>query len=257
MTSKDSKTYISKSGAVIQSIPWDSELFSANIFNVTLDESKVSYSFNEIEEIDSLLMDTEASLATVRVSQSEVQLIHYLEKVGFNFIEVSYRPSFELSNLGPIDSDMFFISECSNSEVKNMGSEVMGMFEYGRYHQDPNILNQDANIRYKNWLFNAMNSLHQTVFKATNSEGDIVAFFVIEPHKDNEVHLSLVGVLSSFRGKGLAKTIWKSMCNFLKEEGYRLVSTSISSHNIAIFNLYVALGFSFPSPDVTLHKWYK
>ena len=257
MTSIDSKTYTSKSGAVIQFIPWDSELFSANIFNVALDESKISYSLNDIEEINSVLMDMDTSLATVRVNQCEVQLIHYLEEVGFNFIEVSYRPSFELSKLGSIDSDIFIISECSDFEVQNMGSEVMEMFEYGRYHQDPKILNQDANIRYKNWLFNSMNSLHQSVFKATNSKGDIAAFFVIEPNKDNEVHLSLVGVLSTFRGKGLAKPIWKSMCNFLKEEGYRVVSTSISSHNIAVFNLYVALGFSFPSPDVTLHKWYK
>ncbi len=257
MISEDRKFYISKIGAVVEFIPWDSEIFNANVFNVTLDESKIIYSLNDIEEINSVLMDMDASLATVRVNQCEVQLIHYLEKVGFNFIEVSYRPSFELSKLGSIDNDIFFISECSNFEVQNIGNEVMEMFEYGRYHQDPKILNQDANIRYKNWLFNAMNSLHQTVFKATNSEGDVVAFFAIEPHKDNEVHLSLVGVLSSFRGKGLAKPIWRSMCNFLKEEGYRVVSTSISSHNIAIFNLYIALGFSFPSPDVTLHKWYK
>jgi hypothetical protein len=37
-------------------------------------------------------------------------------------------------------------------------------------------------------------------------------------------------------------------------EGAQTVSTSISSHNVPVFNLYVALGFRFPAPSVTL-QW--
>jgi hypothetical protein len=43
------------------------------------------------------------------------------------------------------------------------------------------------------------------------------------------------------------------MLAFHRREGVQEVSTSISSHNVAVLNLYASMGFRFPAPTITLH----
>jgi RimJ/RimL family protein N-acetyltransferase len=64
---------------------------------------------------------------------------------------------------------------------------------------------------------------------------------------------SLVGLAPGLAGKGLGLRVWNAVLAFHHREGVHEVSTSISSHNVAVHNLYVRLGFRFPAPTITLH----
>ena len=69
----------------------------------------------------------------------------------------------------------------------------------------------------------------------------------------DECFWSLVGLSPEFTGRGLGYETWNAMLQFHKGEGVYKVRTSISSHNIAVMNLYTKIGFRFSEPEITLH----
>jgi ribosomal protein S18 acetylase RimI-like enzyme len=77
---------------------------------------------------------------------------------------------------------------------------------------------------------------------------------VIEFPEPKHCFWSLIGLAPGLQGRGLGKRVWNAMLHQHRERGIDTVSTSISSHNVAVFNLYVALGFRFPAPSMTL-QW--
>lgn len=236
-------------------ISWDSELFGKRIYSlsdVTITSGLCVYTTREI--IDNRLMYLGADLVITRIKQSDITKINLLEKLGFGFIELNYRP-FKLLDSGVNSNNRDFVFElATKDEVSIMASRSLGVFNYGRYHQDTRLDNALADERYKNWLLNAVKVESQSVL-ICKFEGKPVAFFVIEKSGSEHCFLSLVAMLTEYQGKGLATPIWNALLNFLELQGYHHFSTSISSHNEAAFNLYVKLGFRFPEPEMTLHKW--
>ena len=80
-----------------------------------------------------------------------------------------------------------------------------------------------------------------------------IAFMVVEKPTEATRFWSLVGLAPGLAGHGFGRRVWQTMLAFHHREGVTEVSTSISSHNTAVHNLYVALGFRFPPPAITLH----
>ena len=242
----------------LRDVPWDMKLFGVNIYDLSFDETLGDASIHEfLSTIDDKARSLKVDLMTTRITQSNLHVINALEDYGFRYIEASYRPYLNCSDMLFSPSEFFSISLCTDSEVMSISEQISDMFKFGRYHQDERIPNKLADIRYKNWLVNSISVDTQLVYKCTDSLDATVAFFVVDKVSDSEAFLSLVGMMEAFRGKGLASSVWKTMLCYIKDRGYSKVSTSISSHNIAIFNLYVVLGFSFPEPELSFHKWYK
>jgi len=102
-------------------------------------------------------------------------------------------------------------------------------------------------------MWNAFERPTQRVLKCL-LDGAVVGFFVVEAPQAGHVFWSLTGLAPGLQGRGLGKRVWQAMLRHHQGEGAHTVSTSISSHNVPVFNLYVALGFRFPAPSVTL-QW--
>lgn len=246
------------SRAVIATVPWDTKLFNVNVCSLSSVhfDSEVQL-YGLLSAVDSKAKALGTDLLITRAMQSDLLLINALENNGFKYIEANYRPCLSVADTTfSVDSNLS-IERCQDGEILALSEQVGDMFAYGRYHQDNRIPNHLADLRYQNWLANAAKVEGQIVYKCVSPAGDTIAFFVVERHQGKEAFLSLVGMMRAFRGKGMAKSVWRRMLVFLKEQGHSKVSTSISSHNLAVFNLYVALGFSFPEPELTLHKWYR
>ncbi len=239
-------------------IPWDSDLFGFNIAEIINPYCPNNQDFDVfMREIDSWCAKENIKMLGVRVSQSSVVEINSFENNGFNFIELNFKPYINL-DISPdynLTRDYRFV-EASAIDLEFISMVAGGIYSHGRYHQDPNVDNDTANQRYSNWVKNISNFTNQKLYKCINSENDITAFFLIN-HDKESCFLSLVGILPGFQGKGLSVVIWKEMLMFFKSLGFSSVATSISSHNLAVMNLYVKLGFRFPEPLVTLHKWYE
>lgn len=190
-------------------------------------------------------------LVSCRLAQGRLKECGFLEARGFRFIELNYRP--RLRGLAGFSADADIdISPADESDQPEICDFAGRIFQSGRLHVDPMVGSEIGNRRYALWAANAFRHPCQQVLKC-QIRGQTVAFMVVEQPTAASRFWSLVGLAPGLTGKGLGRRIWTTMLAFHHREGVEEVSTSISSHNVAIHNLYVALDFHFPAPDITLH----
>ena len=143
--------------------------------------------------------------------------------------------------------------EPAKAEDQELLAQMAGrIFKHGRFHQDPALGSEVGNERYKIWLLNSFSYPGQSIFKCIDND-EIVGFFVVEYPGESRCHWSLIGLAPGLSGRGMGARVWQAMMRFHQDEGMKSIVTSISSHNTAMFNLYVKLGFRFPLPKVTFH----
>ena len=190
-------------------------------------------------------------LVSCRLPQDQLAECGFLEKQGFRYIELNYRPFLAGLNGFSVDPE---ITVCSAlpEDAEEISSFATQIFTTGRLHVDPLVGPEIGNRRYGAWAANAFHHPDQHVLKCLMG-GRIVAFMVVEQPTPASRFWSLVGLAPGLTGKGLGRRVWKAVLAFHNSEGVNEVSTSISSHNVAAHNLYVDLGFRFPAPTITLH----
>jgi len=192
-------------------------------------------------------------LVCCRLPHDRLDLSGFLEARGFRFIELNYRP--ELNNLNLIDlgrADGVTVEEAGVVDEGRIAEIAGEIFEAGRFHADPLIDPRVGDLRYRRWVTNAFRNPAQRVWTCCEA-GQIRAFFVVQTPAPDRRFWSLVGMAPGLSGRGLGARMWRAMLRKHREQGAGQVSTSISSLNVAVLNLYVKLGFRFPSPEITLH----
>ncbi len=193
-------------------------------------------------------------LVSCRLPQDRLAECGFLEARGFRFIELNYIPrldglgsrSFKTAEEGV---EIVPASLDDKAEIAGIAGQI---YDTGRFHVDPLLGPKIGNRRYQAWAANAFHHPGQHVLKCV-LDGRVVAFMVIEKPSPTSRFWSLVGLAPGLSGKGLGRRVWRAMLAYHGREGVDEVSTSISSHNVAVHNLYVSLGFRFPPPLITLH----
>ena len=196
-------------------------------------------------------LQNRTKLVSCRLPQEQLVECGFLEKQGFRFIELNYRPV--LIGLGGFSEDAeITVSSALPKDAEEISGFAAQIFTTGRLHVDPLVGPEIGNRRYGVWAANAFRHLDQRVLKCQMG-ARIVAFMVVEQPTPTSRFWSLVGLAPGLAGKGLGRRVWKAVLAFHHREGVDEVSTSISSHNVIALNLYAGLGFRFPDPTITLH----
>jgi GNAT superfamily N-acetyltransferase len=192
-------------------------------------------------------------LVSCRLPHDHLGECGFLEGQGFRFIELNYRP--ELADLQSADlghDDAVAVGIVDAAEQTTLEAIAGEIFEAGRFHADPFINPRIGDLRYRRWVANAFRNPAQAVWKCSVS-GRLVAFHVVESPATDRRFWSLVGLAPGLSGQGMGSRAWRAMLRQHRREGVRHVSTSISSLNAKVLNLYVKLGFRFPMPSITMH----
>lgn len=119
-------------------------------------------------------------------------------------------------------------------------------FIFGRFHKDFNLSKTLADQRYDNWLEQLYN---EGKVIGLHFDEKLAGFIAV----DNS-HLVLHAMHSEFRGQGIAKFLWSSVCTNLFASGIDEISSSISATNLAAVNLYSSLGFKFRNAKDIYHR---
>ncbi len=129
----------------------------------------------------------------------------FLEKQGFRFIELNYRPV--LAGLGGFSEDTE-ITVCSAlpEDAKEISGFAAQIFTTGRLHVDPLVGPEIGNRRYGVWAVNAFHHPDQRVLKCQMG-GRIVAFIVVEQPTPRQSVLVLgrTGPWSGWKGTRAAR----------------------------------------------------
>jgi len=234
-------------------VPWHSEILCRPVAQIRTINIKDS---NQAQLDFDVFLDwkTENNIqfSSARVLHDHIAESTFLQNFGYQFVELNYRPEINLTNSSFKADDQFDFSEAQPNDEPVLVNMAGQIFTRGRFHQDLKLGAEPGNIRYRHWMKNAFKLPHQKIIKCTENN-DIVAFFVVENPSEQHSFWSLVGLAPGLSGQGLGKKVWTSMLRWQQSQAIEQVSTSISSLNQAVFNLYTRLGFRFPIPEVTFH----
>lgn len=240
----------------VAEIPWDSSLLSApvaEIRRIKISDPKLAN--RDYEAFLDWCADRHIVFCSCRLAQDRTQDACFLQRHGFYFIELNYRPELRDLSARTYAPTGIRVHEAAQKDAPILADMAEQTIQYGRFHQDPWIGAPLGRKRYRQWLLNAFTIARQQVLVCT-SGGVIVAFFVVEHAAPDRCFWSLIGFSPQVNGSGLGTRVWQSMLAYHRRKGVDIVSTSISSHNVPVMNLYVKLGFRFPEPSITLH-WHR
>ena len=80
------------------------------------------------------------------------------------------------------------------------------------------------------------------IFKYDNQKVGFALFRIFGPIKN--IYLCSLGILESFRGKGLAKPLLAQSMDYWKRKGYKTISVYVLYNNKIAIRVYESLGFS-------------
>jgi len=234
-------------------VPWDTDILGYPVAEIehleVIDVQRAGYQFSFFTDwCDS----QKIQFCSCRIRHDQLTESFFLQQHCFRFVEINYSPELRDLDQLKLPSDPIVVELAHAEDQESLGQMAGRIFEHGRFHQDPTLGPEIGNERYKIWLLNSFSNPDQSVFKCIDGD-EIVGFFVVEYPGKSRCHWSLIGLAPGLGGRGMGTRVWQAMMRFHQDEGMNSIVTSISSHNPAVFNLYIKLGFRFPLPRVTFH----
>lgn len=231
---------------------WDSTAFQRNV-HLLHELTITDYSTFEAEAHSALrdLASDGVSLLTARISSARTQDLELLQRVGFHVVETTFSPVFR-GKLGATKHSDFAVRPSRRDELENIMGVAREAFTVSRFHNDPRIPDEMADLRFENWVKNAASSDSQELLSIVNTSNELVAFFISET-SNGEAYWHLTAIATAFRGRGLAIEVWQSVMRVQSELGVQCFRTTISGANMAVVNLYPRLGFRLENPQTSLH----
>jgi GNAT superfamily N-acetyltransferase len=211
--------------------PWDTAVFGVPAYEIT------EYSHAILE----LAAHTPGHY-TIRVDPLAPKQL--LQETGFYYCDTLLEPHCTQECFQAFGCDEVGISR--DIALEPLLAICHGAFSHGRFHRDFNLAPALADLRYDRWLaqLHAAGQVYGLQY-----HGELVGFIAA-----NDNQLVLHAVAESVRGKGLAKYLWTPVCQVLFAQHHPVLTSSVSASNLAVVNLYSALGFRFRNPVDLYHR---
>ena len=237
-------------------VPWDTEIIGRSVAEINrfvvsdFEQAKIHFAcFEEWRDLNRI------ELCSCRIGHDCLVESLFLQEHDFRFIELNYHPMINGLQRQQLSGDAIEVAIAEEGDKETLAQMAARTFQHGRFHQDISLGPVIGNERYKTWLVNSFSHPDQNIYKCL-IDSEIVGFFVTEYFVNKRCNWVLVGLAPDLQGRGIGTRVWKAMMYFHQAEGMESISTSISSHNTAVHNLYVKLGFRFPNPQVTF-QWHR
>lgn len=130
------------------------------------------------------------------------------------------------------------------------------LFTTDRIAVDNNFNVKAANLRYRNWISDMINSgNYECAILKTKSEAIPVAFY-INKYEGKIGHCILGAVFNDFKNRAIGHSfIYFAIENSIKQN-CKILKTHISGNNISVFNIYSSVfGFEITQNHVVLKKY--
>jgi hypothetical protein len=237
--------------------PWDSAVFKVKTAEIVFDETKV-YSYEEISqrfnEIEEKLAKETIEFCYTRVNSNDIRLRKLLFEKRFYFAESSLEISklkiqkFEPKKLPPVSLHL-----AKKEDISEVKSIAVSAFDFSRFHEDPYIPLEAAQLRYDNWINDLVKQ--GAIIHLAKVSDQIVGINIqkIDSLK-KEASLILCGCK---KGAELyVLSLWNEILSFNKEVGIRKISTLISASNTNMVNIYAHFDFKINNNLFGYHKNY-
>ena len=218
----------------MKKLEWDSKFWGINVFHL-----------DKLDFLDFTQLG-EKYLLQVLASVDDLDFIHKLENKGFKFHESKvtlFKKRFDKTDL-----EGFSFKLLTPEDIDKYKKSFWDLFgSNSRF----NIFSyKKVNDFYYTWLVNSMNGEmdDDCIGYFVNNE---LAGFVTYKIKDNAVVIGLLGVLPSFRGRGISQKLLNYVDNIAFDNSIG-VSISTQGTNLTAINAYIKNGYYVES----IKHWY-
>ena len=216
---------------LIKPTPWDTAAFGMPTWELT------EYSEEALQQA----VQTPGHYTLKVDPLADKKLLH---EYGFYYCDTLMTPHCNATRLRAVQHPETNISK--DVDVERALAICHGAFAHGRFNRDFNLPQERADLRYDNWLKQLLDA--QQVY-GLYCQGVLAGFIAYSGNS-----LVLHAIAEKYRGKGWSKYWWSAVCGELLNAGHHEVKSSISAANLAAFNLYASLGFTFSNPQDIYHR---
>lgn len=249
------KLSINEEGFVLEAelVPWDTKVFDFPVAQINrLSGTHLHQASAAFETLRIWVNTNHVKMVSCRLQHDRLAESFLLEQKGFRFIEMVLHPTLENLQEIRLSENGLRVRDVRESEVELIQAMAERCFVHERFHVDPRLSTELANLRYGKWVRNSTRSSSQRLLKI-ESNNEIVAFFIVEDQKDDGTYWHLTAVAPQFQGRGYGRKAWLAMLAYHQVNGINKVSTTISARNVRVLNLYSQLQFRFTLPEMTFH----
>jgi len=239
-------------------VTWDADLYGIPFYELRCDGA--------VEDVERALPawrqevqnQGQPALAFTRIQPSDVRLAAGLSAVGFYPVETTLDISLPLRRFVRIhpNSAGARLRRAEAGDVPALVAIAEETFATDRFHLDPHLPTQLSDKRYAQWVERGFrDGDHLFVYESTGeaeAQG-VMGFYLIRGEPGGEVDLSLAGVATRYRRGGVGALMYEAMLEMCSEMGYRVASTTVSTNNFDVVNLFMRLGFVIRSARLTMH----
>lgn len=236
-----------------QLVPWDTNVFGFNCAQI-YDLVAHEYPKHGLPtKFKQWLVKKDIQFISCRIDTNDMYSGFLLEEEGFKFIEVNLHPTIRLDQRDFENFEQIDYRPALELEIDEVRSVALRSFDNERFHLDPRIPNEKADLRYANWVLNATSDPAQDIFVLRSTELDSIIGFFITEQSEGKNYWHLTAIDPSFHSRGLGFMSWSTVLASLKSNGVKEVTTTISAKNSAVLSLYSKLSFRFGKSSKTYH----
>jgi ribosomal protein S18 acetylase RimI-like enzyme len=212
--------------------------------------------------LDALSMQVRNHIALVftRIQPSNVALCEALCHLGFYPVEMTFHLSMPLRRFTHAHANAparATLRRATAADLPVVAAIAAEAFWADRFHLDPHLPKQASDRRYEQWVERGFRDgdLLFVYERAGDVDADreIMGFYLIRGAPGEEVDLSLAGVGARYRRAGIGALMYGDMLQLCREMGYRAAATQVSANNLDVMNLFMGLGFTIRTLQLTMH----
>jgi hypothetical protein len=234
---------------------WEKRNLGCSVYEVIIYEKASVDDLNPLYEIN-------GDLIYAKVHYKNTAVIEKLSQEDFVYVENQFSIQKRLEKLTVPDIylktlrfiEPHFISSVEDAQI--IFNELDNdLFTNDRISLDNNFSFKVANLRYKNWITDMINSgNYKCAILKTKSEAVPVAFF-INKYEGNIGHCILGAVFNNFKNRGIGHSfIYFAIENSIKQN-CKVFKTQISGNNVQVFSIYSSVfGFEITENFIVLKK---
>jgi hypothetical protein len=230
--------------------PIDSNLFG---FNVATLSAGPKITPEKLESTFDWMDDNSCRLVSISIGPDRLDEVTMLQKAGAKIVDFSLTMLLPSLSRRPRNLNSVFVrlaDACDKMQVLNIAGS---MFEFGRYHRDPEFPKKLADQRFNFFIENAINAPKEGECVFVAEHADQVAAFMIVQRVAQCAQWQLGGVASEEGTAMLGPLFFSGIADLLEKNGFKSARAKISAANTGVLNLYSTMGFLATKPEWVFH----
>jgi len=240
-------------------IPWDSALFGFPFYELKCADVQPELLARHLGGgLDSLPRDR-ACLVLARLPPEQTLAAAALAQHGFYPVETMLDFDLPLARLNPIlkhDRAHYRFRRAAAADLPAVCEIARGAFAADRFHMDPNIPSDKADLRYAGWIEESFRAREPIFVLEETNPPRIAGFIQCRDIAPKVADVCLGAVRRDIQKSGAGVQMYQELFLDYRARGYRKAVTHVSINNLGGVKLTLRYGFTLSKATLCMH-WFR